>query len=97
MIYDRPGGTGRLVVDSSNFPGSIINDIDGGPDFWPKAAVNDTTLYMPILPLDLRNKDFRDKLLNAEVTYPQKKDILIQLIDSLDENDNPLLMVVRLK
>ncbi len=97
MIYDRPGASGRLLVDNQNDPGSIINDIDGGPDFWPKGTVNDSTLYMPILPLDLRNKDLRNKLLNAEVTDPQKKDELIKMIDSLDENDNPVLMVVSLR
>ncbi len=96
IIYDRPSGTGTMLVDKDNYPGSIINDIDGGPDFWPKAAVNDSTVYMPILPLDLRNKDFRDKLRNAEVPDPQKKDELIQMIDSLDENDNPVLMILRL-
>jgi len=96
MIYDRPGATGRLLVDNNNDPGSIINDIDGGPDFWPKAAVNDTTLYMPILPLDLKKKELRDKIMNSGVD-PQNYSSLLEMINSLDENDNPVLMIVRLK
>ena len=96
MIYDRPGATGRLLVDNQNEFGSIINDIDGGPDFWPKAAVNDTTLYMPILPLDLKKKELRDKIMNSGVD-PHNYSSLLEMIDRLDENDNPVLMVARLK
>jgi len=96
MIYDRPGATGRLLVDNNNDPGSIINDIDGGTDFWPKAAVNDSTVYMPILPLDLKKKELRDKIMNSGVEA-QDFAPLLEMIDRLDENDNPVLMVVSLK
>ncbi|HCC70053.1 MAG TPA: hypothetical protein DEQ09_02730 [Bacteroidales bacterium] len=97
MIYKKPTGSGKLLVDNNNDPGMIINDIDGGPDFWPLGTVNDSTVYMPVLPLDMLNKDFRDKLINAEGVDPEKKNELIQMIDGLNENDNPVLMIVRLK
>ena len=96
MIYDRRSGEGKLLLGKDNWPGSIINDIDGGHDFWPKAAVNDTTLYMPILPLDLKKKELRDKIMNSGVD-PQNYSSLLEMINSLDENDNPVLMIVRLK
>ena len=96
MIYDRPAGSGRLLIDKHNDPGMIINDIDGGPDFWPLGTVNDSTVYMPVLPLDLKNKDFRDKLTKAEGVDPEKKNELINIIDGLSESDNSVLMIVRL-
>jgi hypothetical protein len=97
MIYDRPTGSGRLLVDMHSDPGVIINDIDGGPDFWPLGTVNDSTVYMPVLPLDLKNKDFRDKLTKAEGVDPEKKNDLIKMIDGLSESDNSVLMIIRLK
>ena len=96
MIYDRRSGEGKLLLGKDNWPGSIINDIDGGPDFWPKGSVNDSTLYMPILPLDLKKKELQDKIKNSGVETHNVAP-LIQMIDSLDENDNPVLMVVNLK
>jgi len=96
IIYDRPAGTGALLVDADKSPGRIINDIDGGPDFWPKAAINDSTLYMPVRPLDLKKKELRDKIMNSDID-PQNYLSLLEMIDSLDENDNPVLMIVRLK
>jgi len=96
MIYNRPAGSGSLLVDNNNEPGMILNDIDGGPSFWPLGTVNDSTVYMPILPLKLIDKDLRDKLTNAEGVDPEKKNQLIRMIDGLNENDNPVLMIVRL-
>jgi hypothetical protein len=96
MIYNRPSGNGSLLVDMHNDPGMIINDIDGGPDFWPLGTVDDSTVYMPVLPLDLKNKDFRDKLAKAEGVDPEKKNELIKMIDGLSESDNSVLMIVRL-
>ena len=96
MIYKRPEDTGKLLVDMHNDPGMIINDIDGGPDFWPLGTVNDSTVYMPILPLDLKNREFRNELTNAEGVDPEKKNELINMIDGLSESDNSVLMIVRL-
>ncbi len=96
MIYNRTEGSGRLLVDSSNDPGKIINDIDGGPDFWPLGKVNDSTVYMPVLPLNLINKDFRDNLSQKQALDPEKKAEFLNMLDELNENDNPILIIVRL-
>ncbi len=96
MIYNRAEGAGKLLLDTNNDPGRIINDIDGGKDFWPSGTVNDSTVYMPVLPLDLINKDSRDELSRKHALNPQKKTEFSDMLDELNENDNPILMIVRL-
>jgi hypothetical protein len=96
MIYYRPEGSGRLLVDSNNEPGKIMNDIDGGPDFWPLGAVDDSTVYMPVLPLHLIGSEYRDEFALRQALNPEKKAEFLNMLDELNENDNPILMIIRL-
>jgi len=97
MIYDRRSGAGKLVVDSQGYPGKLINDIDGGSDFWPRGKVNDSTLYVPILPHQITGKKNSEKFAKNEAMNYQGKRQFLEMIGSLDENDNPVLMIVKLK
>lgn len=97
MIYERGSRSGALLVDSAGNPGSIVNDLDGGPDFWPAGVIDDSTVYCPMSP----------HLLIGEINdhiYPGKPAIdnsekgkFLNLLNDINENDNPVLMIVRLK
>ena len=97
IIYDRRSASGELLVDKDNYESEIINDIDSGPDFWPRAAANDSILFMPLLPHQLMTDKIRDRISTGEGIDPDKKAELLELISRLDENDNPVLMLVHLK
>jgi len=97
MIYDRRTETGMLLVDRQNFEGGIINDYDGGIDFWPRGAANDSTLYMPVLPHRLLTEEFTKKIKANESVDQEKKQELLNMINDLDENDNPILMLVKVR
>jgi len=96
MLYYRPQSRGQYLVNSSGEPASLINDIDGGIDFWPRAAVNDSIVYMPVLPHQIMNEEFRDEISTKTFTDEAKRNELLEMINDLNENDNPILMVVKL-
>ena len=78
-------------------PESIYNNVDAGPSFFPMVSVNDSTLAMWIdanqLKAHIASKAFKI----STPKYPAKKKELERLANSLDENDNPVLMLVKLK
>ena len=97
MIYDRRSAVGNLLVDASGEPGKIINDIDGGPDFWPLKAVNDSVVVMSILPHTLMGEENLRYFNDKAASDPGKKGEFLDLLSKMGENDNPLLMIVKLK
>jgi hypothetical protein len=80
--------------------GSIVNDIDGGPDFLPRGYfVENGREYLVgfIDPYNIKNWVEKDDFLLKGVKSLDKKQLLIKLADSLEETDNPILVIVRLK
>ena len=74
----------------------IINDYDGGPAFCPMYQKNNICvgfIYAYEFIEYVNSKTFK----NSTPKYPEKKKALEKLANSLDENDNPVLMLVKLK
>ena len=95
MIYYKQTG------EIDNFPeneksGGIKNDLDGGPNFIPEH--NDNNLFLQkINAFELKALVETEEFKNSTPKYPEKKKELEELAASLDENDNPVLMMVKLK
>jgi len=80
--------------------GGIINDLDGGTKFFPKSyfSENDNEYLLGLVhPYYLKNYISTNEFKNSIPKYPEKKKELEKLANSLKENDNPVLMLVRLK
>ena len=75
----------------------FINDFDGGPNIKFKKSINDNTIISWINAFDLKTYVASDDFKNSTPKYPEKKKELKKLANSLDENDNPVLMLVKLK
>jgi len=75
----------------------LINDLDGGPNIWPKTTKDDNTLVAWIDAIRLKNHVASDAFKNSKPKYPEKKKELERLANSLKETDNPILILVRLK
>ena len=84
-------------VDHQIEPTGIKNDIDGGINFMPRYAVNDTLLVSWFEAYELKLYVATETFQNSSPKYPEKKKELEELAASLDENDNPVLMLVKLK
>ncbi len=80
-----------------NLEYGIINDIDNGPNIWFKSAKDNNTILSWINAFELKTHVASSEFKNSTPKYPEKKKALEQLANSLDENDNPVLMLVKLK
>ncbi|MCG6189365.1 6-bladed beta-propeller [Maribellus maritimus] len=80
--------------------GGIPNNFDGGMDFSPETCFTDNGkeyLAGYIQPYELKIYVASDEFKMTTPKFPDKKKELEQLANSLDENDNPVLMLVKLK
>ena len=84
-------------TDNPLFTTGIINDIDAGPKFFPKHMVNDSTMAMLVESSDLIGHVKSDDFTSTKSKYPEKKKELEKLAESIQETDNPVLVLVRLK
>lgn len=79
---------------------NIINDLDGG---MPLTNLNyysenkQEFIYTLVQPFNLKLYITGDEFKNSTPKYLKKKKELIKLANSLNENDNPVLMLVKLK
>lgn len=108
FMYDfRIGGSnilrGFIGSKKDNFQVTInaeqglTNDLDGGPNIWPKTIKDDNTVISWIDALQLKTFVASETFINSIPKYPEKKKELTTLADSLKETDNPVLIMVRLK
>ncbi len=75
----------------------LINDLDGGPNIWPKTIKDDNTIISWVDAFQLKAHVASETFKNSTPKYPEKKKLLEKLANSLKETDNPVLMMIRLK
>jgi hypothetical protein len=96
MLYYRPESRSTLMVDDAGYPSGILNNLDGGPDFWPVGALNDSTVYMWLLPHEILKNGYKIEKLTGETESGQLSNFK-EVLDVIKEDDNPVLMLVYLK
>ncbi len=84
-------------TDNPLYTSGLFNDIDAGPRFFPKKQVNDSTFAMWVEAKQLKDHIASDDFKNNMPKYPEKKEELRKLADSLKETDNPVLVMVTVK
>lgn len=95
----------RKTYSSNYFLGNgitagILNDYDAGLRFFPYDYYNDGEneyLCMIIHPFEIKNHVASKAFRNSTPKFQKKKKELEKLANSLNENDNPVLMLVKLK
>jgi hypothetical protein len=96
IVYDIDKSKGTFLVNDSSKASGFINDWDNGPDFWPQGYVNDNTLFMGVSAAKLKTLIESDAFLNAKGNDKNRK-ALIDMAAKLNEEDNPVVMIVELK
>ena len=94
VLYNKKTDTGIAVQEAVQW--GFIDDLTGGPDFKP-IFTNDTLAIMPISAFDLKQYLNSDKFEKREVKFSDEKEKLNQLKNTLNENDNHFLVLVKLK
>jgi hypothetical protein len=78
----------------------IVNNIDGGPDFYPEWSAYDDSIQICISAkqvFDLKQELTPEYFQKREVKFSEKNDSLVKLINSLEETDDYVLIFVKLK
>ena len=84
---ERICGLAVKVIGSEGFQ----NDIDGGLPFTPRYVYNDI-LVDYIWPYDLREHVLNSNATEMRRLYGQKYDDLVEFAESLDDQDNPIIV-----
>jgi hypothetical protein len=95
ICYDKNEGAGNSLINK-NGGNEFVNDLDGGPDFWPE-YVNDSLAFQFIQAKDMKEYLNSDDFIKSTSRFPEKKEMLINQMTGLKESDNDVLMVVKLK
>lgn len=70
----------------------IINDFDGGPDFWPMGITSDGKMYMLFNIIVL--KEYWKPNTENTLKYPERQQEFVRMLEKCDVNDNPIIMLV---
>lgn len=93
LIYNRSTGKGVEIEGKTG----IKNDLDGGPNIQLKMKKDDNTIFSWIDAYQLKAWVSTEDFKNSTPKHPENKKELEKLANSLNENDNPVLMIVKLK
>lgn len=81
--------------------GQISNNYDGGPDFKRIRAYfknnNSEYIVQAVYPYEIKTHINSLTFINSTPKFPEKKRVFENLASKLNENDNPVLMLVKLK
>lgn len=97
MLYYRSEARGSFLIDDSGNPSGILNDLDGGSEFWPIGSVNDTTIYMLIQAHEFARIVSPKGLPEEKRIKSEQFSNLKDIISDIKEDDNAILMLVHLK
>jgi len=93
LVYNKQLNNQFEIIENS----ALINDIDGGPNLFIEQILHDNIVLSWMEAFELKSYINSDSFKNSKPKYPEKKKALEKLADSLSENDNPVLMLVKLK
>ena len=77
--------------------GGFINDIDGGPGYFPTKRFNEDEWIVAISALDFHNLYQNGQFENADLIYPNANKTLNKMASKLNDDDNPVLMILKKK
>jgi hypothetical protein len=84
----------RAMIDSEK---GLSNDLDGGPDIWPKTFKDDSTIVSWIEALKFKQYIASEAFKNSNPKYIDKKKDLEKLATAIQENDNLIVILVKVK
>jgi hypothetical protein len=97
FLFKPESLTGSLLVNKSGVSTGLVNDWDGGMDFWPSGCINDKQVYMPITIQSIQKELDQIKTNKESIKHSEKHQQLIKMITELDPFNNPIIMIVTLK
>jgi hypothetical protein len=96
ILYDKSANKKFKIAQMNfgeNFKNELEDDMNGGPFFDP-IFCSEGKIYSSVDALTLKKYVAGEEFAKAKVSEPKKKEALKKLADSLNETDNPVLIVV---
>jgi hypothetical protein len=84
----------RAMIDSEK---GLSNDLDGGPDIWPRTIKDNSTIVSWIEALKFKQYISSEAFKNSNPKYIDKKKDLEKLANAIQENDNLIVILVKVK
>ncbi len=100
IIFDKTTNIKYMLDVDSDRNSALMDDFSGGPAFnmgYRDYSFNGDMLFSFVEAHALKKHVASEEFKNAKVKYPEKKERIKELSDSLDDMDNPVLVMVRLK
>ena len=100
IIFDKTTNIKYMLDIDSEYNSPLVDDLGGGPAFnmsYLDYSFNGDMLFSFVEAHALKKHVASEEFKNAKVKYPEKKERIKELSDSLDDMDNPVLVMVRLK
>lgn len=91
------GSTNSDFRSLTDWDQGFVDDLDGGPNIKLQTVEDDKTVISWVSALALKTYVASDAFKNSKPKYPEKKKALEKLANSLSENDNPVLVLVKMK
>ncbi|TKG91487.1 6-bladed beta-propeller [Puteibacter caeruleilacunae] len=92
VLFNKKTNDGVAVQES--LTGGFVDDINGGPDFRPN-VINDNSAVMLVSALEMKQYLDSEPFKSREVKSPEEKEKLNQLKETLKEDDNHVLVIVK--
>ncbi|MDL2278839.1 6-bladed beta-propeller [Parabacteroides sp. OttesenSCG-928-G07] len=97
-IYDMANQTTHLLdTDPASRMLGLINDLDGGLSFWPRYYTSDNELVDIWLVEDMKKLLTEEYFASHEIKAPAAYQKLKKLMQKLDEEDNPVIVIAKLR
>ena len=97
-IYDIVNKQTRLLdTRRSSQMFGLINDLDGGFSFWPMCYTSDNELASVLQAYEMKETLTEKYFSNRTIKNPQSHQNLKELLKNLDEYDNPVVVIGKLK
>jgi hypothetical protein len=88
--YNKQSNTVKVIGEDG-----FQNNIDGGLPFFPKFVYNDNILVSWVTAFDLREHVLNGNVSEKKRLYGQKYDDLVKLANSIDDQSNPVIVIVK--
>lgn len=97
FLIDKTDQKGFVLINKDGESTGIVNDWDGGLDFWPIENITENKIFMPIDIMNLKKEFEINKSAKKSIKFPERQKDLSKIISNSDITDNPIIMIVTLK
>ena len=96
-IYDIERNTNTFLDTDQHFQKGIINDMNGGLSFIPRYYAGDDIVVDVWQAYEMKEILTEEYFAAHEIKHPQAHQKLKELLKNLDEEDNPVIVIAKLK